>query len=94
MSLFRPRTRKVFLRILKDLKLSDAVKSIIADIGVELDLIAYDAVRELRADVLSTLRLVESDLQEHDTEYQHTTSPELKEAVQRCIKKLTQGVPK
>jgi len=55
---------------------------------MEIEGAAYDAVNELRADVLATLQQVEVELKEHDVEYQHLTSPVLKDAVQRCIKKL------
>jgi len=88
MNQFKPRSKSVFLRAMKSLKISKAAKDIIADIGVEIEGAAYDAVKELRADVLATLRLVEAELKEHDVEYQHLTSPEVRDAVQRCIKKL------
>lgn len=88
MDLFKPRSKRIFLRIMKGLRISKEAKGIIAEIGMEIEGAAYDAVKELRADVLATLLQVENELKEHDTEYQHLTSPELKDAVQRCIKKL------
>jgi hypothetical protein len=88
MGLRKPRSKKAFLRVMTGLKISKEAKGIIAEIGMELEGAAYDAVTELRADVLATLQLVALELKEHDMEYQHITSPELKEAVQRCIKKL------
>jgi hypothetical protein len=93
MTPFKPRSKSTFLRAMKGLKISKAAKDIIADIGREIEGAAYDAVNELRADVLATLLQVEAELKEHDVEYQHLTSPELKDAVQRCIKKL-QGIKK
>ena len=93
MPLRKPRSKKTFLAILDDLKFSEEVKNVIADIGVEFDLIAYDAVKELQTDVLATLHLVEQELHEHDAEYHHTTSPEVKEAVRKAILKLG-GKPK
>jgi len=88
MNRYKPRSKKTLLRGLKGLKVSKAAKDILADIAIEVEGAAYDAVKELQADVLATLLLVEAELHEHDVEYQHLTSPELKEAVQRCIKKL------
>ena len=93
MNLYKPRSKKTLLRGLKGLKVSKAAKDILADIAIEVEGAAYDAVKELRADVLATLKLVEHELKEHDVEYQHLTSPEVKDAVQRCIKKL-QGAKK
>jgi hypothetical protein len=89
----KPRSKQTFLRILKDLKFSKEVKSVIAEIGVEFDEIAYDAIKEIQRDVLATLHLVEQELHEHDVEYHHTTSPEVKEAVRKAILKLG-GKPK
>jgi len=88
MPLRKPRSKKTFLAILEDLKFSKEVKDVIADIGVEFDLIAHDAVKELQTDVLATLHLVERELHEHDSEYHHITSPEVKEAVRKAILKL------
>jgi len=88
MTPFKPRSKQTFLRAMKGLKISKEAKGIIAEIGMEIEGAAYDAVMELQADVLATLLQVEFELKEHDVEYQHLTSPELKDAVQRCIKKL------
>lgn len=94
----KPRSKKTFLRILKDLRLSKPVKSTIADIGVEFDMIVWEGLRELRTDVLATLHLVEEELHEHDTEYHHITSPEVRDAVRKAILKLggkpRKGTPK
>jgi hypothetical protein len=64
------------------------VKNVIADIGVEFDMIVWEGLRELRTDVLATLHMVEEELNEHDREYHHVTSPEVKEAVRKAILKL------
>jgi transposase len=93
MPLRKPRSKKTFLAILKDLKFSRAVKNALADISVEFDLIVYDSMKELRLDILATLHQVEAELYEHDREYHHTTSPEVKEAVRKAILKLG-GKPK
>lgn len=85
---FKPRNKKAFLLAMKDLKISEAAKKIIADIGVQMDGAANDAIKELRADVLATLVLVETELIEHDTEYHHITSSEVKDAVRKAILKL------
>jgi hypothetical protein len=88
MNQFKPRSKTAFLHILKDLNISKPAKNIIADIAIEIEGAAYDAVKELKRDVLATLQLVDKELREHDEEYQHLTSPDVKDAVQRCIKKL------
>ena len=88
MPLFKPRSKKTFLQILKDIKVPPEAKDILADIGVEMDGAAWDAINEIRSDILATLLLVESELHEHDTEYHHITSPEVKEAVRKAILKL------
>lgn len=93
MNIFKPRSKRAYLRILKDIKISKPAKNIIADIAIEIEGAAYDAVTALRDDVLATLQLVAKELQEHDEEYQHLTSPEVKDAVQRSIKKL-KGITK
>jgi hypothetical protein len=89
MNHFKPRSKQTFLRAMKGLKISKAAKDIIADIGVEIEGAAYDAVKELRADVLATLELVENELVEHNMEYQHLTSPEVQAAVRKAIAKLS-----
>lgn len=93
MAVFKPRSKQAFLRALKGLKISAASKDILANIGVEMDGAAADAIKEIRADVLATLLLVEKELIEHDTEYHHKTSPDVKEAVKKAILKLG-GTPR
>lgn len=88
MAMFKPRSKKAFLRAMKGLKISSESKDILANIGVEMDGAAHDAITEIRSDVLATLLLVESELIEHDTEYHHISSPEVKEAVRKAILKL------
>ena len=88
MNMFKPRSQATLLRAMRGLKISTDSKDIIAELVMEIEGAAYDAVKELRADVLATLLLVEAELKEHDTEYQHLTSPDVRDAVQRCIKKL------
>jgi hypothetical protein len=90
---FKPRSKTKFRSILKDLKLSKESKSIIADIGVQMDLAAYDAVKALRLELLATLHLVEEELYEHNTEYHHITSPTVRDAVRNAIIHLG-GKPK
>jgi hypothetical protein len=89
MNLFKPRSKKTFLRAMRGLKISKESKSIIAEIAVEIEGAARDAVKELRADVLATLELVENELVEHNMEYQHLTSPEVQAAVRKAIAKLS-----
>lgn len=93
MDQLKPRSKSAFLKILKDIKVSKEAKSTLAGIAVEIESVWSDSFRELRTDILDTLLSVEVELKEHDTEYQHMTSPELKDAVQRCITKL-QRLPK
>ena len=93
MNLYKPRSKRTLLRALKGLKVSKAAKDILADIAIEVEGAARDALLELRSDVLATLELVEHELVEHNMEYQHLSSPEVQAAVQRCIKKL-QGAKK
>lgn len=85
---FKPRSKKTFIRAMKGLKISKEAKDIIAEIGMEIEGAAYDAVQELRADVLATLQLVEEDLKEHDVECATPASPVLKDAVRKTIRKL------
>lgn len=88
MRTFKPRKKKAFLQIFRDLKVSDEVKNILAEMGAEMDMIAYEAVKEIRSDVLATLQLVEMEFAEHDAEYHHITSPEVKAAVRRAIQSV------
>lgn len=73
---------------MKQLKVSQAAKEIIAEIGVQMDLIVFEGLKKLRADLLATLHLVEEELHEHDVEYHHKTSPAVKTAVRKAIHRL------
>lgn len=85
---FKPRKKKAFLQIFRDLKVSDEVREVLAEMGAEMDMIAYEAIQSVRTDVLATLQLVEMEFAEHDAEYHHITSPEVKAAVRRAIQSV------
>lgn len=89
MKSWKPRTKRQRLKELAGFNVSLPVKKILAEVAVEIEGAAFEAVRDLRAQTLGALLGAARELKMHAEEYHHETDPEVLKALTHAVRILT-----